>query len=249
VREALSLAIDRVTIAQRLVGRLGEATSNILTMPRPFVSPNTRIEFDIDRAASLLDAAGYVRGADGVRLTPDGTRMRMLFVSSVSAQRQKVQAVVKDGWQKIGVETEIRAVDPATFFGNPDNPGALARFSADAVMILMPFTSPFPAGIMRRYYGGERSENWAQKSNNWAASNIHKWRDSEYDRVFDEAVGERDSRRSQALWQQVNDILVESHSVLPVVNRNFVSAAGNGLLGPSPRAFDAETWNIAEWRR
>jgi hypothetical protein len=37
--------------------------------------------------------------------------------------------------------------------------------------------------------------------------------------------------------------------VLPVINRNFVTATASGLVGPAARAFDSETWNIAEWRR
>jgi peptide/nickel transport system substrate-binding protein len=102
---------------------------------------------------------------------------------------------------------------------------------------------------MRRYYAGDQSRNWAQKSNAWTGTNINKWREPEYDRLYDQVLLERDTGRSRVLWQQLNDLLVRSHTVLPVVNRNLVAATARGLVGPIPRTFDAETWNIAEWRR
>jgi peptide/nickel transport system substrate-binding protein len=175
--------------------------------------------------------------------------MQILFSSTASSQRQKVQAVVKDGWQRIGVETEIRAVDPATFLASGDNPSAVVRFPADAQMFLVPFTSPVSASYMRRYYAGTRSGNWSQKANNWTGTNLHEWRDPAYDRLYDQVMFERDPERGRLLWQQLNDILVDSHTVIPITSRNFVSAATQGLVGPSPRTFDSETWNIAERRR
>ena len=249
VCEALSLAANRTIIAQRIIGRLGEATANVLTTPLPLASLNTRIEYDLDRANQILDEAGHARGDDGIRRTPAGARMQMLFAATSSTQRQKIQAIVKDGWQKIGVETEIRAVDPTTFLASPDNPGAVVRFPADAQMFGVPFSSPFPSSYMRRYYAGDQSRNWAVKANNWTGTNIHKWHDQEYDRLYEQVLVERDPERSRLLWQQLNDIVVGSHTVIPITNRSFVTAAALGLVGPSPRTFDSETWNIGEWRR
>ena len=71
VREALALAVDRTTIATRLFGRTATATANILTTPTPLASTATTIQYDLDRANALLDAAGYARGDDGIRLDPD----------------------------------------------------------------------------------------------------------------------------------------------------------------------------------
>jgi peptide/nickel transport system substrate-binding protein len=175
--------------------------------------------------------------------------MQIIYSTTTSSQRQKIQAVVKDGWQKIGVETEIRAVDPATFLATPDNPGAFVRFPADVQMYLIPFASPFPASYMRRSYAGDQGWNWAQKANNWTGNNIHKWSEPAYDRLYEQVLVERDPETSRLLWQQLNDLIVSSHTVLPITNRNYVTATALGLTGPSPRTFDAETWNIGEWRR
>jgi hypothetical protein len=36
---------------------------------------------------------------------------------------------------------------------------------------------------------------------------------------------------------------------VPLVDRKFTSARSKGLTGPEPRAFDNETWNIADWKK
>lgn len=249
VREALALAIDRRAIASRLFGRSGTATANVLTTPSPLASDRPQPEYDVDRANQLLDAAGFPRGADGVRIMPNGQPLRLVFSSTVSQQRQKAQAIVKDGWQRIGVETEIRAIAPAAFLASPDNPDAAVRFPADAMMLTIGYTSPFPAAYMRRYYAGNPPRDWAQRSNHWSGANILKWADPAYDRLYDDVLIERDPVHSRELWRQLNDLLVSSHCVIPMVDRRFVSARANGLSGLSPRPFDVETWNVAAWTR
>jgi len=54
VRQAFALAVDRGTIAEQLYGAAGQLTSNILNGPKPFQSPNTRWEFNLDKAAQLF---------------------------------------------------------------------------------------------------------------------------------------------------------------------------------------------------
>jgi peptide/nickel transport system substrate-binding protein len=94
VRQAYNLLVDRHTIAQQLYGAAGQATSNFLDSPPRFQSPHTRWEFSLDKAAQLLDQAGWRRGSDGMR-AKDGHRMKLLYQTSVNPVRQKTQAIIK----------------------------------------------------------------------------------------------------------------------------------------------------------
>src|SRR6266705_2736832 len=76
VRQAFAAAVDRRTLAGALL------TSNVLNAPKQFQSPNTRWEFDLDKAAQLLEQAGWKRGGDGVRVK-DGRRMQVVYQSMV----------------------------------------------------------------------------------------------------------------------------------------------------------------------
>jgi peptide/nickel transport system substrate-binding protein len=86
VREALAHLIDRDSIQAVIYGRSGLPTTNFLNNPAAVNSRRTGPSFDIAKANALLDAGGWVRGADGVRAKA-GQRLRMLFQTSVSAPR------------------------------------------------------------------------------------------------------------------------------------------------------------------
>ena len=78
VRKALSLAIDRVHIAEQLYGHTGKATCNVLPAPLEYASPNNDecLTQNIEGAKTLLDEAGWTPGDDGIR-EKGGTRLNI----------------------------------------------------------------------------------------------------------------------------------------------------------------------------
>jgi peptide/nickel transport system substrate-binding protein len=250
VREAMALAIDRDTMAKQLYGPTGDATSNMLTTPTNLASKNTKYEFNIDKANQILDEAGYRRGGDGIRTTPQGVRMKVVYVTSINSLRQKEQALVKDGWQKIGIETELKSVDASIYFsGSPSNPDTLDRFETDVQMFTSTFDSPFPNAYMRRFYAGDLARDWAQKANNWSGRNFSKWSDDQYNKLYEQALIEVDEEKGRQLWIQMNDILINAFVDIPLIDRKFAEGKSKALNGPAPGPFDVVTWNIAEWSK
>jgi peptide/nickel transport system substrate-binding protein len=246
----MALAIDRPALAQALYGGVaGETTANILTTPTDLAWPGARIEVDVEQANRMLDVAGYQRDAAGVRrILGGGGLLKILFATTVSSLRQKEQAIIKDGWQKIGIETELKAVESSSYFSTAaNNPDAVTHFAADVEMFTIPFTSPFPAALMKRFYGKDRARDWAQKANEWSPANIVKWDDPEYDRIYEQVLTEADPDRARELWRRLDELVVTSNVAIPLVDRRFVAAKVAALRGPAPRAFDVETWNVAEW--
>src|SRR5690606_4763413 len=108
VRQALSMAIDRATLVEIGYGPTGKATCNIIPAPEIYADERTDcLQQDIEGANALLDEAGWVRGPDGVR-SKDGMRLSLLFQTSTNAVRQDFQALLKEWWNELGVETELR---------------------------------------------------------------------------------------------------------------------------------------------
>ncbi len=127
VREAMSLLADRKGIQEFIYGRTGVATSNFLNNPARFRSPNTKYEFNVDKANQVLDAAGWKKGADGVR-EKDGKKLKFVYQTSVNSLRQKEQAVVKQACQKAGIDLELKSVTASVFFSSDvANPGHLRQ--------------------------------------------------------------------------------------------------------------------------
>ena len=52
---AYNVAVDRRTIADQLYGAGGQATGNFINSPTRVQSPNTRWEFNLEKAAHYLD--------------------------------------------------------------------------------------------------------------------------------------------------------------------------------------------------
>jgi len=251
VRQAMAMAIDRATLVKQLYGETGAETSNTLTTPASLASKNTKAVFDIDGANKILDEAGYKKGGDGIRVTPSGVRMKVVFQTSINSLRQKEQAIVKDGWQKIGIETELKSVDAGVFFASdPGNPDIFARFSVDTQMFTSTFDSPFPVSYMNRWYtGADPSRTWGQKSNNWSGRNFMKWKNDQFDKLFDQVLTELNPEKATQEWQQLNDLIINDVASVPLVDRKNASGKAKTLTGPDLRAFDNETWNIGDWKK
>jgi peptide/nickel transport system substrate-binding protein len=250
VREAMALAIDRDTMAKQLYGGAGDATPNVLTTPTDLSSKNTKYEFSLEKANKLLDEAGYKKGSDGIRTTPQGARMKVTYATSINTLRQKEQALVKDGWQKIGIETELKSIDAGVYFGgDPGNVDNINHFYWDVMMYTSTFESPFPASYMKSWYSGDPSRDVAQKANNWQGGNRPHWINKDFNTLYEQAVKETDAAKAKDLFIKMNDLVIQSFVTIPLIDRRFVSAHSKALKGPVLSPFDSETWNVADWTK
>jgi peptide/nickel transport system substrate-binding protein len=244
VRQACAAAVDRRNIAEQLYGAAGQPTSNFLNAPKPFESPHTRWEFDLDKAAQLLEHAGWQRGSDGIRLK-DGRRMKVLFQSSANPVRQKTQAIVKNALERIGIEVELKAVPANVFFASdPGNADTFSHFYADLQLVSNSLGFD-PQGTMRFFVSWEI----AQKANNWAGRNVVRWANAEYDRLWKQADSELDPVKRAALFIRMNDLLIEDVVVIPLVWRKEVSAVSHTLRGITLSPWDSILWDLAFWYR
>jgi peptide/nickel transport system substrate-binding protein len=198
----------------------------------------------------MLDDAGYKKGSDGIRVTKEGVRMKVTFATSINTLRQKEQALIKDGWQKIGIETELKSVDAGVYFGgDPGNPDNINHFYWDTMMYTSTFESPFPSSYMKSWYSGDVARDIAQKSNGWQGNNRMRWINKDYNALYDQVTKELDANKAKDLWIKMNDLIINSFVTIPLIDRRFVSAHSKALKGPQLTAFDSESWNIGDWTK
>jgi len=244
VRQAFALAIDRGTIAEQLYGAAGQPTSNFLNAPKQFQSPNTRWEFNLDKAAQLLEQAGWKRGSDGVRVKGD-RRMQVVYQTTVNLIRQKTQAIVRQALERLGVEVELKAISTSAYFSSdPGNPDTQSHFYADMQM-QGAVGGIDPQGNMRRFVSWEIP----QKANNWGGRNNARWSNAEYDRLWKQAATELDPVTRAALFIRMNDLVIEDVAAIPVVSRHLVGAVSHSLRGVRLNPWDATLWDLAYWYR
>ena len=243
VRAALNVLVDRNAIQEEIYGRGGQTTANFLNAPSRFYSRNTRWEFNVERANQLLDAAGWRRGADGVR-AKDGKRLRLLFQTSINAPRQKTQAIVKQACARAGIELELKSVVPSVFFSSDAaNPDTYGHFYADLQMYNVGMNAPDPQVFMAQFVSWEI----ASRENKWTGRNPMRFRSDEYDRLWRAAETEMDAVKRAALFIRMNDLVIANVAVIPVLWRNGVGAANSRLHGMELNGWDTTMWRLPYW--
>ncbi|GGE31647.1 ABC transporter substrate-binding protein [Primorskyibacter flagellatus] len=247
VRKALSMAIDRSLLVEIGYGQAGRPTCNLVPAPEIYASPNQDcMTQDIEGAKALLEEAGWTVGADGIR-EKDGMKFKLLYQTSTNAVRQDFQALIKQWWSEIGVETELRNVAGSVFFGgDPGSPDTFQKFYADVEMYANNFDGTDPETYLAQYTCGKAPK----PSSQWQGENINRYCDEEYDALVAELgkTGEIEKRAEIAI--KLNEMLTkESYTIVPLVDRGRVSAHSNTLGGVVLNTWDSELWNAADWYR
>jgi peptide/nickel transport system substrate-binding protein len=245
VRQALNLLVDRGSVQEQIYGRLGQSSANFLNAPSRFHSKNMPWEFNVDKASQILDAAGWARGAGGIR-AKDGKRLKFVFQTSINAPRQKTQAIVKQAASRAGIDIEIKSVVASVFFSSDvANPDTYRKFYTDIQMYTTTMGAPDPETFMRQF----RSDEIASKENKWQGRNVTRWRSQEYDAAFDASETELDPVKRAALFIKMNDLTIKDVVVIPVLWRSVIAAVSTKLKDTSTSGWDSNLWNLANWSR
>ena len=244
VREALMLASDRQTVADQLYGPAGKATPNILVAPEKFASQNTSFEFNLDKAKQTLDAAGWT----GSPRAKGGVPIKILYQTTINPLRQKTQEIIKQGWESIGVPTELKSIDAGVYFSSDaGNPDTAAHFYADIEMLTDGPASPYPLSYVAGWKSIDPDVDLAQKSNQWAGGNIHRWVNEDFNKLYTQAVTELDEAKQVKLFWGMNDLVVNEIVVVPLVHRADVTANSKKLKGFKPSPWTPDVHDIANW--
>lgn len=244
VREALMLASDRQTVADQLYGPAGKATPNILVAPEKFASQNTSFEFNLDKAKQTLDAAGWT----GSPRAKGGVPIKILYQTTINPLRQKTQEIIKQGWESIGVPTELKSIDAGVYFSSDaGNPDTAAHLYADIEMYTSGPSSPYPIDYMTNWKSVNPAVDIAQKSNQWAGGNIHRWVNEDYNKLYTQALTELDEAKQVKLFWGMNDLVVNEIVVVPLVHRSDVTANSKKLKGFETSPWTPDVHDIANW--
>lgn len=247
VRKALSMAIDRELLVEIGYGSAGRPTCNVLPAPAIYRSTanDACLVQDIDQANQMLDEAGWTRGGDGVR-EKDGVRISILYQTSTNAVRQDFQALIKQWWSEIGVETELRNLDASVFFGgDPGSPDTYQKFFADIEMYANNFDGTDPEA----YMGSWQCDREPSPESQWQGTNMPRYCSSDYDELIAEMARTGELSERARLAKAMNDMLMQEYVIIPLVDRGRVSAHSRTLGGVVLNVWDSELWNAADWHR
>jgi len=248
VYKAMSLAIDRPLLVGIGYGKAGKVTCNWIPAPAAFNSEALSCDTqDIAGANAMLDAAGYKdTNGDGVRETPDGMPLKLLYQTSTNAVRQDFQALIKQWWSEIGIDAELRNLSASVFFGgDPGSPDTYQKFYADVEMYANTFNGTDP----QAYLGNMVCDKAPRPDTQWQGENISRWCDPAYDELYAKLATTAGIEARAEIGRKLNDMAVTGGAMIPLVHRGRLSAHANSLGGVVLNVWDSELWNVADWYR
>ncbi|WP_426955610.1 ABC transporter substrate-binding protein [Muricoccus radiodurans] len=196
VREALSIAIQRTALAERVMLNTAAPTGQWMPEGSYSYAPEVRVpELDVNRARRLLAEAGLGQGFRLTLHTPNDRYPNDARLAQAVAQM----------WTRIGVQTSVEALPWSTYLGR----GQRQEFS----MALWGWGSPtFEAGYMLTNclasYDRERNQG---------SYNYGRYSNPELDRVIFEAVEQMDSGRREALLIKAVERAVSDLPMIPLL--------------------------------
>ncbi len=149
VRRALRYALDRVAIHDKVMHGVG-ILQNVVV---PTIDPATPKDipltpFDPLKANAIFDAAGWRRGADGVR-AKNGTRLSLTFASSSGTPDVDTMIeLIRTNWAAVGAEISVQRYQSSTLFGAYSEGGVLQTGKFDVAAVAFDVPAPFDiAGV------------------------------------------------------------------------------------------------------
>ncbi len=150
VREALRYATDRRTLRDKVQHGLGILQEGPITPVSPLYTAFPRIPFDLAKANALLDAAGWKRGADGIRVK-DGQRLVLDFANGTGQPDgdQEIE-LIRTTWQRIGVQIDLHHYPMTLMFASYQHGGIVFASKFDVIFFSWQLT---PDGDLTAEYG------------------------------------------------------------------------------------------------
>lgn len=242
VRKALLHGMDREQMNQRIFsGKQPVADTSVSPMDRVASDNITKYEYDKEKAAALLEEAGWTDIRQGVRHNAAGEPLRIEIMSTAGNKtRELLEQIIQGQLKEIGIDLRIRNESPRVFFGQTTRE---RRFTGLALFAWVSAPENVPRSTLH-------STEIPTAENNYAGQNYSTISMPELDAAI-EAVEEGltiEERRPH--WETIQQIYSEELPVLPLFWRPNSYIFPHWLKGARPTGhLNVSTNWIEEWRR
>ncbi|HEU5368291.1 MAG TPA: ABC transporter substrate-binding protein, partial [Ktedonobacterales bacterium] len=213
VRQALSASIDRQKmseVAENSYDPVASPTGLVLPINQKYLDPqysNLSFKVDAGKAASLLEQAGYKKGADGIYVGKDGQRLafKIDVVAGWTDWLTSAQ-IMASNFKAVGIDASVNV---ATF---NDYISALAQGDFDTAIS---WTSPGPTPyfLFNSMLSSANTAPVGQK----ATSNWERWNDKATDALLNQYVSSTDAATQQTAIAGLQKIMVDQLPSIPLM--------------------------------
>jgi peptide/nickel transport system substrate-binding protein len=243
VRQALDFATPRERIiAEVLGGRAIPAFADQSPASWAYASDLQPRPYNPGRAASLLDEAGLLPGADGVR-TRDGKRFELDLWAVAGDERARAMVrLVADAWNALGVSTLPRFAPAAELWGPLGY-----QFSDRMTGCLYTWTNANDPDDLFYWHSSQIPASPSGAGSNTPAFFYPYAFQDEIDRLTVDAATTLDLARRRELYGEIQTLLAREVPVIFLYWEESFPAARPNVGGFWPSAWTPLLWNAGEW--
>ncbi len=244
VRKAIAMALNR----KQMVDTIFFGQSSVVEqphLPQMISSDPTQgtIAFDPDGAKKLLDEAGWVPGADGIR-EKDGVKASFtVLTTSGNSLRQKSTQIMQSNLKDVGINVDLNYQPSSVTFSKD---GLYGR-AFEAIEFANVFSVVDPGGW---WYGIASCDQIPTPENNLAGNNFAGWCDKEAsDAVSDANFVTLDETKRKADWEvALKKYFENGYPLIPLFIRPNITGFAPGLEGTHNDSTEYFTWNVETWK-
>ena len=237
-RKALNYAVDREGILNTVVKGLG--TLKWSPIPNPswaWVDVTTKYPYDVEKAKSLLEEAGWmdedgdgIREAHGVEGIEDGTLFAWTL-NNITGETERLQVcqILQEQWKEIGAEVEINTTDVSNYVAI-NNAGEYAMSYGYLTFNADPSTAAF-------WYKTEDALNWHGLEE--AYPGLQALLLSAEQTVI--------QAERKAMYSEFQELIADGATDLFVYDRYFYHVANKRIHEFKPTAAGGMLWNVNDW--
>lgn len=238
VREALYAAIDKESIIQGLYYGVPTPTETFMPRQSFFFNANLPLhQFDLNRAAKILDQAGWAKGADGIRAK---NGVRLSFTNSTTSGdplREQVQQYLQQTFAQLGVEMKISNLPAAVMWGD-----FWMQSQFDSVIVGSAYLIGADPDVTNRLHSRSIGAKGGRGSNN------AQYENPEVDALLDKGARTFDPEARRAVYFRVQELVRRDLPFLPLYQSNAVEGLKKGINGFVPNGNTrTESWNALAW--
>jgi len=212
VREAMSLALNRQAIVDRIMDGQGVAASQLV--PKGYFGYDPQIAapvYDPAKAKQLLAAAGY----------PNGFTLTFHASNDRYPNDSKIAQAIGQMFSRVGIKTDVVTMPGSVYFSRASQRefslimGGAAIETGEASGVLGPLLETFGPN------GGQ--------------GNRGRYSNSQFDKTLNQARSTLDDARREKLLQQATDIAMKDQGVIPLLflSNNWAMKKNYSYVGRS----------------
>ena len=209
VRQALLYALDRQGMVSALYFNQAVVADSVEPPVGWAYNKDTTPKYPLDaaKAESMLDAAGYKKGSDGIRASASGDKISFTIITNAGNKvRENAVVAMQDAWKKIGVDCTPKLI---TF------PQLVSQITNDRTFDV------FLVGFSWTQ-DPDQSALWASRNTAPGGFNGFGYKSTAVDKILDDAVATLDqNKRKQLYFQLQNQIADEVPAPILVFNKGI----------------------------